>query len=112
MYSITQISITVLNNYLKVQVTQEAPKESKLTPRIMFGMYPKNSSYFVVNTGLYTDSKGGESWTVLGMDLVNQLSNIRCQISNELIEAEKVTNGKEAFTLLTLETFLSENTGE
>ena len=113
MYEITQIQLSIDNNYLKIQVSEEKVDGKLVITRATDGFYPLQNSFFLLNYAFVFDVKLGQDvWSIISTEIRNSLANTRCQISTDLVTGGKVVDVNGAgFTTLTLETFLTANTG-
>jgi len=108
MYQRTSIIITIVNNYLQFNVTDEAPKVSGLPTRFTTSYLPKSSN-FSLNYELIEDPKLGTVWVVNSVEIFHG-SRMFTILSSEFAN-NIVTDGKTPFNALTFETFLTLNTG-
>jgi len=113
MYEITQIQLSIDNNYLKIQISEEKVDGKTVITRDTNGFYPLSNTFFLLNYGFVFDVKLGQDvWSIVSTEIRNSQGNTRCQIPTDLVTGGKVVDVNGAgFTTLTLETFLTKNTG-
>ena len=109
-FETTGISLGLDNNYITIDITMSNPSDP-LATRIMRAFYPKKSATFQFTFKASIDSKTGKE--TFGPDavlLINNQTTTRVNIPVSLVDAGRVTEGKNALTLTSLTTFLTTNT--
>jgi len=112
MYEVSQIQLIIVNNYLKIIVT-ELTQGKEVIERRTEGFYPLTNSSFILNYAFVFDVKLGQDvWSIVSTEIRNSLGNTRCQISTDLVLNGKVLDDQGAsFNTISLIDFLTKNTG-
>jgi len=112
MYEVSQIQLIIVNNYLKIIVT-ELTQGKEIIERRTEGFYPLTNSSFILNYAFVFDVKLGQDvWSIVSTEIRNSLGNTRCQISTDLVLNAKVFDAEgNSFTTVSLIDFLTKNTG-
>ena len=108
MYELTTLKLEVANNYIKV--TREETDSARVLPqKTTIGWYGKSASSFRFTYELTTDPKGGQVWAI--DSVIVSSGTTQFSINGKDVDNGLVTDGKVAFTTITLQDFLSLNTG-
>lgn len=72
MYEITQIQLSIDNNYLLIVVTDEKNDGKTVITRITNGFYPLTNTFFLLNYAFVFDVKLGQDvWSIVSTEIRN-----------------------------------------